>query len=451
MHRTRLLAMTVQTAIGFMLVQGQGRIRGQTKPMEPLTGAMDSQISEMKKGEKKFDTAKARQLLNDLMKHYVGRLTHPDMFSAARELRPGTDLPMDATLSQFKKFVLAPEPNQKYTPDQADYIKEFGEAFVVVFKPLLESNVERIVRLNAARMLSEAAKCGAPAFAPLITNLIASANTPGEVKYYALKAVEGFLAAHDIVKLASPNVMHDHTIRAPELAALLSAIEATIFDPTKIITFPPGVDPKQAPPEIGSVVAYIRRQAIRAYAQTRFASLDLGDGKMMYPAFVLARVALSDSSLSPKPGPAETAEAAIGLCGMQPDKNFMLDAAADAVATGILTFARTLTMPSEDNAIRVTPWKLYGAKLKAALLAWKSGTLSNVAPNLNPQAAIELVDLAVPSVLNALEREGAAGRTNQGFEIRKLDQYRQALRANPKTSKLLFRGVEATSLAPLQK
>ena len=76
-----------------------------------------------------------------------------------------------------------------------------------------------------------------PAFGPLVTNLIDKPNTPPEIKYYAFKAAEGLLAAHDILKLTTPSV-RDHTLRPPELAALAVALESNIFDSKRVLTFP---------------------------------------------------------------------------------------------------------------------------------------------------------------------------------------------------------------------
>ena len=97
------------------------------------------------------------------MKYHVEKLNHPGMFTAAQELRPASELPMDGTLAVFNRFVLVPEVGKRYGVEQADYVAAFGDAFVAAFRPLVENNpgpVTPIVRLNAARLMAAAARCG---------------------------------------------------------------------------------------------------------------------------------------------------------------------------------------------------------------------------------------------------------------------------------------------------
>ena len=196
-------------------------------------------------------------------------------------------------------------------------------------------------------------------------------------------------------------------------------------------------------------MAFVRRQAVRAFAQIRLASLKGPNNEEVYCAYTLARVAMSDPALAPAPGPSEVAEAVIGLCGMQGGEAEMMDAAADAVATGLLTFAETLNAPNAEAAVRSTPWKLYAARLRQALADWKKAAGTSVPANRQPKAAADLADLATESVLTPLERQGVDAKA--GLSLDKVIAYRQALRASPTASKTLFRGVARTPMAPLQR
>ena len=91
------------------------------------------------------------------------------------------------------------------------------------------------------------------------------------------------------------------------------------------VTKPGSILPVPAGTTLGKdqqeVLTFIRRQAIRALAQVRFAELRVakepGPGDL-YPAFTLAQIAVSDPAISPPPTETEIAEAVIGLCNMTP-------------------------------------------------------------------------------------------------------------------------------------
>src|SRR5437764_705212 len=99
-----------------------------------------------------------------------------------------------------------------------------------------------------------------------------------------------------------------------------------------------GAPPPAPTPEQQAVAAFVRRQAVRALAQVRYASINVPPGgPTVYPSHTLARVIYSDPALSPPPNPAEIAEATLGLCNMSPpakaSNSYNADAVADAVAT----------------------------------------------------------------------------------------------------------------------
>lgn len=442
MRLSQFLNVTLFLTLGFALASPAARGQSRLDDIK-LSSKLDIDINEMKKGDVKPN----RKTLDEFMSYFAQKLQHPDMFKPAQEFGT-TILPMQSTLDQFSARVLVPEPGQRYNIYQADYIKWFGDAFVATFKPILETHADRIVRLNAARMLAAGAACGAPAFGPLVTELITNPNTPAEVKFWAFKAAEGLLAAHDIQKMVGNNP-RGHTLDTVELGALVKALEENIFDPTKFVTFPTGVDPKKPPAELGAVVSFIRRQVVRAYARIRFASLETGDGKSLYPAFTLARVAMSDPKIVPAPGPVELAEAVLGLTAMQPGNDMMIDAAADAVATGLISLASVLNNPNADAAVKTTPWKVYGARLRVALPAWKTLIANSaVPPNRQPQAATQVVDAAMDAIVIPLEQGGAAGKVN--LNIQKVTTARQSVRGASGYSKLLLRNDPATSIAGFQ-
>ncbi len=437
MFRNSLLTLTALTGLGIALsggpARGQGADKASFTKLE-LPTTTRTAVTALKTGEAPFVKAAARKVLDEMMQYYVEKLTHPYMFSQAQDFRAAADLEFDKLVTQFQYFVIVPEVSKTYTVEQSEYLAEFGDAFVTAFKPVIEGNPERIVRMNVTRLLGVAAKSGAPAFGTYLTTLLGNANTAPEIKFYGFKAAEGLLAAHPASGTKGPA----HSLKPADLAALLKAIESNIFNPTQVMSFPPGVDPKQPPPELAAVVVYLRREAIRAYAQVRLPEVKANGQVVALPAYTLARVAMSDPALTPAATPAEVAEAVIGLCGMDAGEAMMFDAAADVVGTGVITFAKLRNASPTDKSI---PWKLYAARLGSAVTAWKA-TLKNVAPNRAPQDGNEVADKAVGDVLAPIEGTGSKRTIN----LEALERTLTALRNKPTRSKTLFRNDPTTAI-----
>ena len=100
----------------------------------------------------------------------------------------------------MQRFIVEPIPFNatRVTKDRGDYIRELGVAFDAVLKPVIDENPERIVRINAARMLAVACKSGATAHYPTVTAMLTNANTPTDVKHYVLVAAGNLLSAYDV-------------------------------------------------------------------------------------------------------------------------------------------------------------------------------------------------------------------------------------------------------------
>src|SRR5262249_34340883 len=152
---------------------------------------------------------------------------------------------------------------------------------------------------------------------------------------------------------------------------LVQALEDAIVAPNKLEAGQPAAAaaPEPPTPEQLAVNAYIRRQAVKALAQCRFASITVPpSGPTTYPAHTLARVIYSDPVITPPPNPAEIAEATLGLCNMSPPRGYNEYAAADAVATGIIAFATPRAVDKSDHRY---PWRTYAARLTEGLRLWK--------------------------------------------------------------------------------
>ena len=138
---------------------------------------------------------------------------------------------------------------------------------------------------------------------------------------------------------------------------------------------------------------------MRALGQVRFSEKVAG-GPELYPAFTLAQVAVSDPAIVPPPSETEVAEAVIGLMNMSPptraaDKEPYAYAMADAVATGISTFAARRAAAPLDKSLA---WRSYGARMSDGMKAWKP----LFDPVYNPSKPTAFSAATVPKIIEEL-------------------------------------------------
>lgn len=403
---------------------------------------------------------RAKEVFTIYAKYQADLVSSPVVYRAASEFYSDPRFPTktpDDINSDLLRNLLIPSPAGKVTADQADYVRELGAALDAALKKVIEEGppnkeIEQIVKMNAARLLSTAAKTGAVAHYPTVTGLLKNPGTPPEVKVYALKAAENLLSAYDINVLTTRK--RDHSARPKELVELIQAVEDVIVKPNVLVAQPaaPGAAPAAPPtPEDQAVVAFIRRQAVRTLAQVRFASVTVPPGgPTVYPAHTLARVIYSDPAINPPPNPAEIAEAVLGLCNMSSTRGYNPDAAADAVATGMIAFATPrAARPEATN--KDHPWRTYAARLTEGVRLWKAvqdpayDPLRPTAPTAAPPAVVaEVADEAVRRIFTPIERLTIDPTVR--IDIPGMTDIRNRIRNSPKRSPTMFRDVPATSI-----
>jgi hypothetical protein len=420
----------------------------------------------------------SRKLFQELAAYEAQMIAHPLVYRLMRDPLAKTDAvgrqvpTIDMIFRDLERFLVYPAPGSQVTSEHADYIRELGNALDVALRPLISSHPERIVRVNATRMLALVCRMGATVHYATVTELISSPNVPPEIKNYALQAAANLLSAYDVTDYKSRR--HSNGWRNDvkpgsadlELAALVAAIEKCITDPNSLI---PGLwNGDAAKPAILQndqvpVAQFIRRQAIRAMAQVRFVALQgVGpDGKgQLYPAYCLARVCLSDPRLLLPSSPADCAEAIIGLCNMaprredgKPIKEYNAAAAVEAITAGLITFAEPRGDPTDTSL----HWRTYGLRLTEALNNWRylfDPLFDPTRPRLFddktvPSIVNDLIQRARVAILEPLERVGPDGKPDPlsgRVQIDALRQYLQQLRANPKRNPLLFTNNPTTAL-----
>lgn len=212
---------------------------------------------------------------------------------------------------------------------------EHGRKVLDVPKPL--------VHINAARFLARSADLGQPELADALAEVLSDPKSTDAVKYYALQGLRKLLA-----QPITPPVL------TPERAA--KVLPAVIAQVTRKMTIT-----EATPPEEIAGFQVLRREAVRALAQSRIPFLS---SKEM-PALVLAQV-LAREDFTPPVRMDERMEAAIGLARMRPDKNkdYQPDYAAQQIALFLDEFGtwyQTKNKEEEHRPVRVLASQLLEA------------------------------------------------------------------------------------------
>ena len=435
-------------------------------------GAKQSRMNDLKTGKVRVkgpDYAANKQLLQEFANSRVYPVTFETYYSQETkgELKPRAgEQSLDVLLGDLQSYLLVPTPERdlpKLTPDQAEFVVEYGAALDQAFAAVFAKNPPPVIRVNAARLFAEAARTGAPALGKSVQAMLTNTyfkskpaadkttkpvETPPEVLLYALRAAENLLAAHDPAARDSQfstrhslpdadlvtlvKVLEDLVVKGPPVAGKAAAAAVDTFG--QPIALPAAAEdakegeakeadakpdaPKAAPaaataltPEQVAVVRYYRRAAIRALAKVRFDTVGSkgGPGGEARPAFTLAKVAVSDATLSLPSTPADAAEAVLGLAGMAPVTAVTalnIDAWQAAIATGMSAYAQPRMASGDDRTI---PWKVTSARLDGAFAALKRGTVNS--PRLRPVAGplANLCDIVSADILAPLLKESQVG------------------------------------------
>jgi len=482
---SRLMAWTLLATLGFGLLNRSAIAQDHPLPTFNFTasealriyrdtetrGIPTAELPEARKNFRAFATYFGEMIKHPLVHKHAQdpSIKAPDPISKLPNQKtiPSLEGPSNGPTSIFidlQRCIVEPIPSNatRVTKDRGDYIRELGIAFDAVLKPIINENPDMIVRINATRMLGMVAKTGATAFYPTLTELLRNGNTPPSVKYYALVAAGNLLSAYDVYDYASRR--HSNGWKNlqkkgegdRELAQLVVEIEKHVTDPAAIMTNVPNFKVAEATTDQQEVIRFIRRQAVRALGEFRFVSIPSPDGKsMLYPAYTLARVCISDPSLGVVPSPSECAEAAIGLCNMsriregEIQKDYDPDTAVEAVTAALVTFAERRAANGKDKSL---DWRGYGLRLSEAFKTWPKLFDFGFNP-LKPNNFNGTIPPAVDGLVQRMQTAlvGPLENGNGPVAIEEMKAFLKSQRAR-KDRKPLFAANPATSLdSPINK
>lgn len=378
-------------------------------------------------------------------KYFADMVSNPTILKASIDPKFGPNRlptldrdPNTGVFNDLDKLLLDPTipyPTiRQVPPEKLVYMNELGAAFDAAIKPLLTSP-ERIIRINAARLLVEVCRSGARPYWATVTGLIKSPDTPTEIKNYAFQAAAHLLAAYDITDYK----LRKHNNDDEKVAELAEAISACIIKPENLLK---GFKRETATPDQLAVIGFVRRNAVHALGKVRFIKI-LGQNKQpVYPAYTLCQVCVSDPVLTPASSPNECVEAVIGLCNMAPAadgraiKGYNADAVVEAMWSGLATFAADRADPNNHSL----PWRHYGIELKNAFNGWRplfdpvfDPTSPNQFLDLMPASAKDLMGRVDNLIVQPISKVDSKGNPDpgSGINVGAIQQMAGQLRSNP--------------------
>jgi hypothetical protein len=329
-----------------------------------LSSQEKHRLNQLKDG-KETVTADDKALLDKTARFHLHRLTQDKYW---KKQPPENRTLVDFVEDTFKLIPL-PTPQKPLTDPQQQYMEAFTTAFLGPIDEALHHR-EPIVRVNAARILARIAEAGQEKSAEELLKILKDKDQNDAVKFLALRGFEGlFNASYTLSAVPVNERPNRRAFKNSDLEdqCIVALAEFVLRKPSFSST---------TTSEEKEAFRYVRRQAIRALAQTRFPAIMNKKQFVGTPtALVLVRV-LADDGITPTASLSEKLDAAIGLCQLQTNLAegfYQPDYAAHAVGQFIADLAKEYDEKKGVKAgdIKPYPWSYYAATLIAVLQAWK--------------------------------------------------------------------------------
>lgn len=278
-------------------------------------------------------------------------------------------------------------------------------------KKVLQTN-KPIAQINVARVMAGLARLGQPEVATGMIDMIREPGNNDAVKYFAFRGLR------DLQALTPPVLKKDAETKPAEAILEFLAQKRSFSAIT--------------PPEEIEGYRVLRREAVRALAQSRLPTLP---GKV-HPPVVLLKIVANDG-IVPEARIDERMEAAIGLARVeaQKDKDFQVDYALQQIA---LLLSDYVTYIKDKNKDEQRAIKVYAARLSDALELLRAETREAEASKYFTR----VVDDKQAGIKWLLEQIVLKGAQADDQNLVKL------MEANPPKGKELFKGNAATAVKP---
>jgi hypothetical protein len=290
--------------------------------------------------------------------------------------------------------------------EQIEFADEFGKAIAEAVGVVLANSTRPIERINAVRLMSEAARVPAPSLADPLIAVVNNPKVSDAEKLYAFQALRNLLEQSDVT---DPNRhVFGGSSGNPKLADVGIALNNYVMQ-------------KRTPKDEKerAVIEFVRRDAVAALARFKDGVIRKPNRDLLFrPAWAMARIMEQDPSVSPPFTIQEQMEAATGLAGMKIDPDMNLDVAAYSMAKVLVNAGRAANLDNErattTGTLPVVQWKLVAARWSYALSVWRENVKS--LPRTRLPETIRDVASAGIGLLTPLEKEGAVGRTGPGIQ-----------------------------------
>lgn len=284
---------------------------------------------------------------------YVYRVTRPEI-----QAEPGK---MDAIFREFES-VLKQLKNKADNPFNASFLEKILEKTKEIIP-----NTSISSRINAVRMQAmcpaEISTCDLAGQKSLPDQFMESfvavlQKSPDDgMKLYALKGIR------DTYKVMRPMAV---VKKASSRITLSPAVEIKVAETLAQLIETPTVYPVGTAPEIVEGYRVLRREALKALAQSRVPIAGV-KGKT---AFILAKFA-NGSDIKPEPRLDERVEAAIGLLNLRiqdPDASeYNMEAALYQFSSFLIDYFQRFNSRNDSDIEKLFPWKFYAARITDAI------------------------------------------------------------------------------------
>lgn len=356
-----------------------------------------------------------KKVIDKVVRYHVFQLEDPRYTSP--------DGQMNNAVREFTdKVILAPSRPEKQDEKRRAAADEIGAVAVGHIEKLVK-NPKKIVQLNAARLLAEVGRTGYDGTAKLAVALINDEQVPDAVKFYAIQALGNLLAYVEDPALPDKSAFKraNRELEHESLKSLINYIakKRDLTATAQLATRPDGdgdKNDKPAPkldPEQIDAIRYIRREAVRALANSRAHTIRYQEKVVCRPALALLRVAANDG-LVPEASLSERVDALVAFTQLYPvvrtiDRDIHLDYAAQQFALAIVDIANVQL--NDPNAV-VLPWKFSAARLEDGLQKWEKAVKDMRLDGADLVA--ELTARAKASVLDAMKSAVPGSPPNPG-------------------------------------
>jgi hypothetical protein len=264
---------------------------------------------------------------------------------------------------EFDREVMAPA--LKYAAQNKAFMEIFNRQMIAVLKDELlaaDFKTSNGAQINGCLMLTSLAKYGDEACGDYLVELLKNPKVHDAIKVHVLRGLRAFFEARPP---SQPPVLDvdDQKVRATDAARVAAVLDFVGREP-----------PKMASEEETEAFRFIRREAIKALAQSRIPAevIDKNGVKTPVALGLMKVLAAEKNGVNPPPSLTEKAEAAIGLCRMTSKlEKYQPEAAMYLVGRFLTEFAAKYREDAGNlkgnERPPMLPWKYYAMRLENAL------------------------------------------------------------------------------------